>query len=62
MIVNQSSSVIDNSDIYVTLPVSFSRNNYKIEITDSGKGCVSYGASIVNKNKFKLLFGLIKKL
>lgn len=54
MIANKSSSVIDNFDIYVTLPVSFNRNNYKIEITDSGKGCISYGASIVNNNKFKL--------
>ena len=47
---------VENSKLYIILPISFSRTNYCIELSDTmdkddDSACTSYGAKPISNNK-----------
>lgn len=42
---------VENSALYVYLPISFKSPHYIIQITDGSVGCIIYGATDISASK-----------
>ncbi len=45
---------VENSALYLNLPISFNSFNYIIEMTDMGGACASFGAEKISTSKFRV--------
>ena len=52
---NKYNYTVENSILHVILPISYSyAGSYVAVMTDGGDLCVTYGISIISRNKFKV--------
>ncbi len=45
---------VENSNLYVNLPISFNTSKYIVEVTDVADACATFGASVISKNKIQV--------
>lgn len=54
MIIGKQNYIVEDSNIYINLPISFTKTPYIVEINDGGGACASFGANTISASKIQI--------